>query len=96
MLLDGIRAQQLKDRLSKIPLRTLKGTVSRIIGQGNLIAGAIKNLENRIKRIPREALQKWKDYLQKVKEGVILERMKAERLQAVMKQIPARTVKDSL
>ena len=49
--------------LTKIPLRTISDARSRIIGQGNLILAKLKELENRLSRLPRTALRKWKEYI---------------------------------
>ena len=62
-ILDTLRANQLKFKLSQIPLRTTKDSLTRIVGQGNVIVGKLKEMENRLKNIPREALRKWKNFI---------------------------------
>ena len=75
-LLDGIRAQQLKSALGKIPLRTTKDATQRIIGQGDKITGAIRSLENKIKNIPRDALRRWKDHINRIKTGQMFDNLR--------------------
>ena len=56
LILDNLIAQKLSMTLNKIPLRTVKDSIQRLIGSGNKIKGALKELEVKLKSIPREAL----------------------------------------
>ena len=56
----------------------MKDAHTRILGQGDKIAGMIKDLENKIKRIPREALSLWKKYNEDAKKGAILDAARAK------------------
>ena len=94
-MMDNLKAQQLVMILSVIPQRVLRDADQRIIGNGDKIKGAIKELEVKIKQIPREALAIWKKYIQKIKEGEILDNLKAQKLQFTLSQIPIRVLKDS-
>ena len=75
--LDNLKAHQLKFVLSKIPVRVLKYTKERIIGQGNIVVGCIRELEQKIHRIPREALTQWKKYVAQVKNGAFIDALRA-------------------
>ena len=64
--------------MNQIPFRTSKDAVNRIIGNGNAILGKLKELETRLLRIPRDALRNWKNYVDKVKAGDILDGLRAK------------------
>ena len=96
MFLDNLRAQILEKTLNQIPSRTIKDSTQRIIGNGNKIKGALKELENKIKQIPRDAISIWRNYNLKVKEGLVLDNLKAQKLSITLKEIPLRTIKDSI
>ena len=93
--LDNLRAQILEKTLNQIPLRTMRDASQRIIGNGDKIKGALRELEAKIKQIPRDALSIWKNYNLKVKEGMILDNLKAQNLSMTLSQIPMRVLKDS-
>ena len=38
-----------------------------MIGQGDLITGTLKQLENKALNLPRQSLKKWKDFVVEVK-----------------------------
>ena len=94
-ILDNLRAQKLEKKLSQIPLRTVKDAQQRIFGQGNKVTGMLKNLDNQIKKIPRDALRQWKNFNEKAKTGDILDNLRAQKLEKKLSQIPLRTVKDA-
>jgi hypothetical protein len=62
-LLDGAKTQQLRNCLEKIPIRTMKDAYERVIGDGSKLAGVIRRLTIEAQRKPRDALQRWKQYL---------------------------------
>ena len=95
-ILDAMRAKDLKFALDKIPLRTTKDAVERIIGQGDKIKGMLKNLENQLKKIPRDAIRQWKDFNDKAKTGAILDAARAKELKFKLEKIPLRTTKDAV
>ena len=76
-MLDSLKAEKLKSILNVIPKRVLKDAEDRIVGQGNKIKGRLRELENKLKQIPRDAINRWKDYVNEVKTGAILENLKA-------------------
>ena len=70
--------------MSKIPFRTSKDALNRIIGNGNAILGKLKDLGGRLQRIPRDALRNWKNYVENTKAGALLDGIKAQQLRFVM------------
>ena len=80
-------------KLAKIPSRTLKDGVNRIVGQGNLVAGAIRNLENKANKWILRALQLWKLYVGKCKEGQLMDAVRAQQLKGLLANIPIRTLR---
>ena len=55
----------------------------------------LKNLENKLKKIPRDALKKWRDFNEDAKKGALLDAMRAQKLKHSMSKIPLRTIKDA-
>ena len=82
--------------MNQIPFRVSKDSVNRIVGKGNVIIGKIKELEKRLQNIPRAALRNWKNYVETIKSGALMDGIKAQQLRYVMSQISVRTVKDSI
>ena len=94
-LLDNLRAQRLQIALNKVPMRIIKDAANRVIGQGDIILGMLKNLENKCRQIPRNALWAWKDYVNRVKTGAILDNLRAQKLKSTLNSIPIRVIKDA-
>ena len=93
--MDNLRAFKLKIAMGAIPNRTLKDTIERVQGQGNKILGMLKNLDNHFKKLPRDALRQWKDYVEKIKAGSLLDSLRAQKLKFAMQKIPLRICKDA-
>ena len=52
-ILENLKAQKLKILLQILPIRTMKDAKQRILGGGDKIKGAIRDLETKIKQVPR-------------------------------------------
>lgn len=52
----------------------MKDSFERIIGDGSKLIGVMRRMAIEAQRRPRDALQKWKNYLQMVKEKGMLDR----------------------
>ena len=83
-ILDRLKAEQLKQTLEKIPLRTSKDAAFRIIGNGNAILAKLKVLESNLRRIPRDALRQWKTHTEAVKKGALLDGIRAQKLKSTL------------
>ena len=94
-ILDNLKAQKLKFSMSKIPVRTMKDTIERIIGQGDKVKGMLKNLDNKLKNIPRDALRNWRDFNDRVKKGDLMDSLRARELKMLLEKIPLRTQRDA-
>ena len=92
-LLSGIKAQKLKIALQQIPYRTSKDTLQRLIGQGDKVTGALRELDSRIKNIPRDALKRWKDYVARIKSGNAFDNFRAQKLKFHLGRIPIRSIR---
>ena len=75
-----VKAQELKNVIMNIPRRTMKDAHERIIGDGSKLAGVMRRMTMEAQKRPRDALAKWKNYLQMCKEKGILDRVKAQQL----------------
>ena len=94
-LFDGLRSQKLKIALSNLVKRTIKGTNQRILGGGNVVKGALLNVINGLKNIPKKALRKWKTYIEEVKNKKLFDGARSAKLQNCLTKLPRRTLKES-
>ena len=92
---DGLRSAKLLNVLTRIPLRTSRDTTQRILGGGDLIKGAVKNLVEGLKNIPKKALRSWAKAVQDIKEKKIFDNARSAKLLKSLEKIPRRTLKDS-
>ena len=56
-LLDNLRSQKLFLALFKIPKSTLRGVCERLLGEGNLVKGAIRRIQLSIQKKPKAAFE---------------------------------------
>jgi hypothetical protein len=63
----------LKESLERIPNRIVNDAYERIIGNGNKLKGVMKSFINGIKQKPRDALQRWKQWIRDIKEKGLLD-----------------------
>ena len=55
----------------------------------------LRDLDNQLKKLPRDALRIWKNFNEKAKLGAVLDNLRAKELQMKLSQIPLRTMKDA-
>ena len=94
-LLDSLKAKKLQGLLEKIPNRTLRNTLERIMGDGDKIAGAIRRVAMASQRRPRDALRNWRGYVDKCKNKGLLDAVNANKLQHSLKKVPNRILKNT-
>ncbi|OMJ76392.1 hypothetical protein SteCoe_24260 [Stentor coeruleus] len=93
-IFDNLRSQRLKISLDRIPRRKLKDAVQRVLGDGSKAKGAIKNILSAIQKMPKNALERWRDYIQNIKTKGMLDNARAHKLLNAFDRIPRRTIKD--
>ena len=86
-LFDGLRSQKLKSALEGIVRRTLRNTSQRVIGGGNVIKGALKNLINGLRNIPKKALRKWQKFVEDVKNKKLFDGARSAKLKNFLDNI---------
>ena len=92
---DGLRSAKLLNVLTRIPLRTTRDTTQRILGGGDLIKGALNNVINGLKNIPKKALRNWAKAVQDIKEKKLFDNARSAKLQNALEKIPRRTLKEA-
>ena len=95
-MLNALKARELKQKLSSISVRTTRDSVQRIIGDGNKIKGAIKNLQNSLFQVPKNALQNWRNFVSDIHNKKSLDNLRAQQLKNTLGKIPTRVLKDSM
>ncbi|OMJ93792.1 hypothetical protein SteCoe_3113 [Stentor coeruleus] len=95
-IFDNLRSQRLEISLDRIPRRKLKDAVQRILGDGSKAKGAIKNILSAIQKMPKNALERWRDYIKNIKTKGMLDNARAHKLQNVFDRIPRRVTKDAV
>jgi hypothetical protein len=93
--LDAVRAQKLKNLLSRVPRRTLRDAEVRLMGDGSKVNGALINLHKRLHRMPKNAFDNWSAYVSSVKKGDLLDEVRAQKLKNTLSRVPLRTLRDS-
>ena len=94
MLLDNVRTQKLKIALTNVPRRTLRDAYQRIIGEGDKVKGALKNIVNAFAKLTKRSIEKWKQYIHLCKSKTILDNLRSEKLKSTLSKIHLRTLKD--
>ena len=79
------------DKPSRRAIRSAKQRTEPNPTAKSKIALLVKSLEKR----PRDAIQRWKDYLKDIKTGEILDNLRAQKLEKKLANIPLRTIKDA-
>ena len=82
--------------MSKIPLRNLREAQNNIVLYKNKVGGALKDLDQLVKKMQRNAFSNWDRYVQSVKQGQLLDNIRANKLEKKLKNIPLRTSKDTV
>ena len=82
-----MRTQRLLNSMKNLTIRTLRDCSQRIIGEGNKIKGAIKECFQRLNRLPKLYIEKWKKYIQLVACKSFLDSLKTEKLKNLLQNI---------
>ena len=90
------RSTKLLYVFSKIPLRTSKSALLRIIGEGSKVKGAIRILVDGFSSIPKQALKKWKNYLILLQNKQFFDGIRTQKLKNVLEKIPKKTMNEAL
>ena len=81
--------------MERIPGRVINDAYQRIAGQGDKLKGVLKSFINGIKQRPKDAIQRWKDWIRDIKEKGLLDGAKTAKLRNCLERIPRRTLKDA-
>ena len=92
---DNLRSAKLLNVLNKITIRTTRDASQRIIGGGDLIKGALQNVINGLKNIPKKALRKWNKTVQDIKDKNLFDNARSEKLLNSLEKLPRRTLKQA-
>ena len=93
--MDGIRAQKLRNSLLLISQRTLRDSHISIQLYSSKLGRVFGDLDNLLKLRKRDAYQKWGNFINQVKTGIILDSLRAQKLKERLAFIPLRTIKDA-
>ncbi|OMJ89188.1 hypothetical protein SteCoe_8740 [Stentor coeruleus] len=93
-LLDGVRTHKLHAALTAVPRRTLRDAYQRIIGEGDKVKGALKNIVNAFAKMTKRGLIQWKHYVYLCNHKGIMDNLRSERLKIALSKIHLRTMKD--
>ena len=92
---DNVRSLKLKTSLEKVTKRTIRDSTQRIIGQGDKVKGAMQNIVNGLKNIPKKALRNWNKTVQNIKEKKLFDNARSAKLLNSLEKIQRRTLKES-
>ena len=94
-LLDNVKSQKLKFALSRIPMRTLRDSYERIIGDGSRVKGSMNSILHNLKRRPKNAIELWKKFNESCKKKDLFDNVRSQKLKICLTRLPLRTVKDT-
>ena len=92
---DNLRSAKLLNCLSRIPIRRTRDAAQRILGGGNAIKGKLQTLINGLNNIPKNALKKWRQVVQDIKDKKLFDNTRSAKLQNHLEKIPRRTMKEA-
>ena len=93
-MFDNVRSYKIKNFLIKIQNRPLRSYLNRLLGEGDLILGAIKKICLAYKNIPRVALRKWAKYIEHVHRHDFFDNLRSEKLKNSLTKIPVRNLRN--
>ena len=93
-MFDGMRSFQLKNVFEKLARRTLKNTANRIIGDGDIVKATLKGIIKKMIDLPKDALKKWRKYLEMVKNKQMFDGLRSQKLKISLSDIPKRTLRN--
>ena len=93
-LFDNLRSEKLKNSLIKLPSRTLRTLFERVIGDGDIIKGAIRRVLIAFKTITRNAFDNWNRYRLACSKKQFYDNVRSQKLKIVFQKIPRRVIKD--
>ena len=68
-MLDNLRAQQLKNALGRLTLRTLRGSHNSVVLFESNVGKVLDRMDNFVKRRKKEAFSRWEKFVDKCKTG---------------------------
>ena len=83
---------KLKTCLDKIPRRTVRDAFQRIVGDGDKVKGAIKQMCTSILKKPKFAFAKWAKFTQDVKKKTFFDALRSSQLKERLYNITRRTI----
>ena len=92
-LFDNYRSEKLKNSLRNLTTRSIKNVLQRVTGEGSRAKGMLMLLSMKSQKVPRSALKCWKEYLFSIREGELMDRMRATKLKASMFALTIRTLR---
>jgi hypothetical protein len=94
LIFNNSRAQKLLQALLRVPRRTIKLSSDRIMGEGNQALGALRRLAISGSKLPKTALNKWKEFVSACKHGHLMDNIRSQRLKYFLSAVPRRTFKE--
>jgi hypothetical protein len=95
LILDSLKTQKLKLSLSLVPKRTLRDALDRVVGDSDKVAGTLRRLQLHYNRKPKEAFDKWKDYLNEAKKKNLLNALNAQKLKDILTKLCRKPLKSA-
>lgn len=94
-ILNNLKSQKLQVALNRLPKRTLKSSLQRVVGDGNRVKGVFYRIFDKIKKKPLEALRKWVNYADNINKKKLLDSFRSEKLKSTTKEILRRSLRNA-
>ncbi|OMJ89287.1 hypothetical protein SteCoe_8584 [Stentor coeruleus] len=91
LILTSFKGQKFYHSLQKLIRKLFTTFKSRLLNKPNETLVKLTLLSLKYHKKPREVLKSWKEYVFKVKKGILLDRMRSEKLKIAISNITSRT-----
>ena len=94
-VLSALRSQKLKNHLEKVTQRMMRSAFNQTIPKTELAKSILSRIYRFYLETPKDALKIWRKYVEKCKEGNLLDALRAQKLKYHLSRIPIKSLKDT-
>lgn len=95
-VLDSLNTEKLRSALMRVPFRTFRKGIQIIMGSGDRTRGAVVVIVKQIEKKPKIALRRWEKAIVEIKQGLLFDACRTEKLRNALNKVPKRVTRDSV
>jgi hypothetical protein len=93
--MNAFKSEKLRTALLKVPSRTMNDAFQRILGDGDKVKGALKNLIKSFDKKKKHAIEFWMKFVIRCQKGDMFDAIRSQRLKQALFNLQMRTIRDS-